>query len=35
VKNVQQAEKELDKAKEAYKPFEQFEEKPAKAASNP
>jgi len=32
---VHEAEQELDKAKQAYKPFEQYEEKPAKAASNP
>jgi len=35
MKKVQEAEKNLDKAKEAYKPFEQFEEKSAKAAANP
>jgi hypothetical protein len=30
MKKVQQAEKDLDKAKEAFKPYEQLEEKPAK-----
>jgi hypothetical protein len=30
MKKVQQAEKDLDKAKEAYKPYEQLKEKPAK-----
>lgn len=34
MKKVQQAEKKLDEAKESYKPFEKFDEKP-KAASNP
>ena len=33
MKKVHDAEKELDKAKDAWKPFEKFEEK--KAASNP
>jgi chromosome segregation ATPase len=35
MQKVHEAEQEVDKAKQAYKPFEQFEEKPAKAASNP
>jgi hypothetical protein len=33
MKKVHEAEKELDKAKDAWKPFEKYEEK--KAASNP
>jgi hypothetical protein len=35
MEKVREAEKQLDKAKNAYKPYEQFEGKPAKAASNP
>jgi hypothetical protein len=35
MKQVQKAEQDLDKAKEAYKPYEQLEKAPAKAASNP
>jgi len=35
MKKVQLAEKELDKAKEAFKPYEGLEQNPPKAASNP